>query len=86
MPQARKGQLNFRCPDCFARDLDMDMFYDEEKEEYYCLRCGFVGKKEDVLKLNEQCKHKYHFLKKRVTSFNEDNVPLSVKDHKRGEM
>ena len=84
MSQAKKGKLNFRCPCCFMRDIDMDMFYDEEKEEYYCLRCGFVGKKEDVLRLNEMAKHKYHFLKKRVTSFGEDNEPLVMKDHVRG--
>ncbi len=85
MSQAKKGELNFRCPDCFARDIDMDMFYDEEKQEYYCLRCGFVGKKEEVLRLNENIKHKYHFLKKRVVDFGEDNEPLVMKDHKRGE-
>lgn len=85
MSQAKKGQLNFRCPNCFTRDIDMDMFYDEEKQEYYCLRCGFIGSKEDVLRLNEQAKHKYHFLKKRVVSFGEDNEPLKMKDHKRGE-
>ena len=62
MPQAKKGQLNFRCPNCFVRDIDMDMFYDAEKEEYYCLRCGFVGKKQEVLDLNERAKHKYRFL------------------------
>ena len=85
MSQAKKGSLNFRCPNCFVRDIDMDMFYDEEKKEYYCLRCGFVGSKEEVLHLNEQAKHKYHFLKKRVVSFGEDNEPLQMKDHKRGE-
>ena len=85
MSQAKKGKLNFRCPCCFMRDIDMDMFYDEEKQEYYCLRCGFVGKKEDVLRLNEMAKHKYHFMKKRVVSFGEDNEPLKVKDHIRGE-
>ncbi len=85
MSQARKGELNFRCPSCFMRDIDMDMFYDEEKHEYYCLRCGFVGNKETVLKLNEQAKYRYKALKLRVASFNEDNEPLTFKEHKRGE-
>ena len=33
MAQAGKGRLNFRCPSCFMRDIDMDMFYDKEKGE-----------------------------------------------------
>ena len=85
MSQSKKGALNFRCPNCFVRDIDMDMFYDEEKKEYYCLRCGFIGNKEEVLALNENAKHKYHFLKKRVVDFKEDNEPLEFVDHKRGE-
>ena len=85
MSQARKGELNFRCPSCFMRDIDIDMFYDEEKKEYYCLRCGFTGDKKRVLELNEQAKYRYKFLKKRVVSFNEDNEPITMKDHKRGE-
>lgn len=85
MSQARKGELNFRCPSCFMRDIDIDMFYDEEKKEYYCIRCGFTGTLEDVKKLNEQAKYRYRLLKKRVVSFGEDNEPLILKDHKRGE-
>lgn len=84
MAQASKGKLNFRCPSCFMKDIDMDMFFDEEKKEYYCLRCGFRGSLEDVLKHNEMAKYNYKFLKKRVVSFNEDNEPLTVKDHERG--
>ena len=34
MSQGRKGKLNYRCPSCFMRDLDIDMFYDKEKDEY----------------------------------------------------
>ena len=28
MAQSGKGRLNYRCPSCFMRDLDIDMFYD----------------------------------------------------------
>ena len=85
MSLSTKGKLNYRCPSCFARDIDMDMFYDEEKKEYYCLRCGFTGSEEDVLKLNEQDKYRYKAMKLRVVSFNEDNEPITFKEHKRGE-
>jgi hypothetical protein len=43
MAQGRKGRLNYRCPRCLMREIDMDMLYDKVKDEYYCLRCSFVG-------------------------------------------
>lgn len=69
MSQAGKGRLNYRCPSCFMRDLDIDMFYDKGKEEYYCLRCQFVGKEEDVLKLNDMARFRYKSMLKRITDF-----------------
>ena len=77
MSQSKKGRLNYRCPACFMREIDMDMFYDEENKEYYCLRCGYKGDEEDVLRLNEQARYRYKMINRRVTSFNEDNEPLS---------
>jgi hypothetical protein len=59
MPQAGKGKLNYRCPICFAREIDMDLFYDRTKDEYYCIRCPFVGKEDEILKLNERNKYRY---------------------------
>ena len=82
MALSTKGKLNYRCPSCFNRDIDMDMFYDEDKKEYYCLRCGFVGDLDKVLRFNEKIKEKYGYLKKRVVSFNEDNEPITVENHK----
>ena len=49
MAQSGKGKLNYRCPSCFMRDLDIDMFYDKEKDEYYCIRCQYTGNEKDVL-------------------------------------
>ena len=31
MAQSGKGKLNYRCPMCFMRDLDIDMFYDKTR-------------------------------------------------------
>ena len=59
MAQAGKGRLNYRCPACFARDIDMDMFYDAQKDEYYCLRCQYVGKEADILKMNDMIRVRY---------------------------
>ena len=86
MSLSSKGKLNYRCPVCFARDIDMDMFYDEEKKEYYCIRCGYTGSEEDVLIRNEKLKYRYKCLRLRVVSFNDDNKPVIYKEHKKGEM
>ena len=65
MAQAGKGRLNYRCPSCFMRDLDIDMFYDE----YYCLRCQYTGKEADILKDNEQVRTKYKAMYQRYSEF-----------------
>ncbi|HEY8462699.1 MAG TPA: hypothetical protein VIM29_01500 [Bacillota bacterium] len=69
MSQGRKGKLNYRCPACFVREIDVDMFYDKDKEEYYCLRCPFTGTEEEVLRLNEMAKFRYKNIDKRITDF-----------------
>ncbi len=85
MAEAAKGKLNFRCPSCVMRDIDIDMFFDEDKGEYYCLRCAFRGAEADVLRLNEQARYRYKALRLRVVDFGEDNGPVVFRDHKRGE-
>lgn len=69
MAQAAKGRLNYRCPSCFMRDLDMDMFYDAEKKEYYCIRCQFTGSEEEVLRMNQMARVRYRDMMKRFTDF-----------------
>ena len=69
MAQAGKGKLNYRCPMCFMRDIDMDMFYDRDKGEYYCIRCQYHGKEEDVLARNEDVRKKYGAMYKRFVNF-----------------
>ncbi len=67
MAQAGKGKLNFRCPSCFMRDIDMDMFFDKDKGEYYCLRCQFHGTEEEVLEKNELARFRYKDMYRRFT-------------------
>ena len=69
MAQSSKGKLNYRCPSCFMRDIDIDMFYDKDKKEYYCLRCQYVGSEEDVLAKNELIRIKYGRMMDRITDF-----------------
>lgn len=49
MAQLGKGKLNYRCPLCFMRNLDIDMFYNKETGIYSCIRCQFRGTEEEVL-------------------------------------
>ena len=69
MSQSGKGRLNYRCPACFMRDLDIDMFYDKDKDEYYCLRCQFTGDEKEVLEKNEMARSRYRSMLKRITDF-----------------
>ena len=85
MAQATKGKLNYRCPSCFMRDIDIDMFFDEGKKEYYCLRCGFSGAEERVLELNDMARYRYRAMKLRVVDFSEDNEPVRFQVQKGGE-
>ena len=72
MAQSGKGKLNYRCPSCFMRDLDIDMFYDKEKDEYHCIRCQYVGTEKDVLEKNERVRVRYRDAMKRFTKFDFD--------------
>ena len=67
MAQAGKGRLNYRCPSCFMRDIDMDLFYDRKKDEFYCLRCQFRGNEAEVLEKNEMARFRYGAMLRRFT-------------------
>lgn len=69
MAQGRKGKLNFRCPRCLMREIDMDMLFDNEKGEYYCLRCSFFGPEAEVLRVNAEFRDKYLDRATRITDF-----------------
>ena len=72
MAQATKGKLNFRCPSCFMRDIDIDMFFDKDKGEYYCIRCQYTGTEADVLEKNEMVRFRYRAMAERITKFDFD--------------
>ncbi len=86
MAQAKKGKLNYRCPQCFMRDIDIDMFYDEEKKEYYCIRCAYHGDEAKVKQWNEMIKLKYGHIADRLTDIGEDNEPAKWHPYHKGEL
>jgi hypothetical protein len=61
--------MNYRCPSCFMRDLDIDMFYDQREKEYYCLRCCYTGSEADVIKKNDMARFRYRNLLDRIEKF-----------------
>lgn len=69
MAQLGKGKLNYRCPSCFMRDLDIDMFYDKDTKEFCCIRCQYRGTEEDVLEKNEMIRFRYKDMYRRITEF-----------------
>ena len=71
MAQAEKGRLNYRCPSCFLRDLDIDMFYDRDKDEYYCIRCQYTGSEADVLAKNQLARVRYRMMNTRIKNFDQ---------------
>lgn len=85
MAQAGKFGLNYRCPRCFMRDLDIDLNFDPDLGEYRCPRCCFHGNESEVLRLNEEYKGKYGRLRERVVDFGADNEPPKFKKHEAGE-
>jgi hypothetical protein len=51
------------------REIDMDMLYERDKDEYYCLRCSFTGNEQEVLRLNAQLREKYRSRMIRIMDF-----------------
>jgi hypothetical protein len=51
------------------REIDMDMLFDSGKQEYYCLRCSFVGNEAEVRRVSAQFREKYLDRATRITEF-----------------
>ena len=67
MSQGRKGKINYRCPECLLREIDYDLLYDEDADQYYCRRCNWEGDEHEILQLYAIYKRKYRAMLKRYT-------------------
>ncbi|NQT27727.1 hypothetical protein HQ585_20390 [candidate division KSB1 bacterium] len=67
MSQGRAGKINYRCPNCLFRDIDFDLLYDKEENQYYCRRCNWEGMEEEILFQYAAYKRKYKDMLKRYT-------------------
>ena len=47
----------------------MDMLFDTEKNEYYCIRCSFTGSEEEVQIRNAETRRRYSDRRVRITDF-----------------
>ncbi len=47
----------------------MDMLFDSEKNEYYCIRCSFTGSETQVQILNAETRRRYADRRTRITDF-----------------
>ena len=83
MAQSTKGRLNYRCPSCFMRDLDIDMFYDSEKQEFSASAASFFGTEEQVLKMNEMVRVRYKDMMKRFTDFEDFRITSTAEQRRR---
>lgn len=45
---ANKERMIYRCPECFAKDIDVILLFDEKDKEFYCVKCCFTGKRENI--------------------------------------
>lgn len=48
MPKDNEPIKFHLCPACFAREIDIVLHYDEDEDEYYCHRCAYEGKLEEI--------------------------------------
>jgi len=67
MSQGRKGKINYRCPNCLFRDIDFDLLYDKEQDQFYCRRCNWEGDEHTILTMYAIYKSKYKHMLKRYT-------------------
>ena len=67
MSQGRKGKINYRCPNCLFRDIDFDLLYDKEADQFYCRRCNWEGTEPNILLRYSFYKSKYKDMLKRYT-------------------
>lgn len=66
MSQGRKPKIKYRCPTCFSKEVDVDLLIDKEKNEYYCIKCCFVGKEQEILDAYQRNKRKYKLITTRL--------------------
>lgn len=71
MSQGRTGEINYRCPSCLFREIDYDLLFDFEHEQYYCRRCNWEGDESEILLEYAFYRKKYRSMLKRFT---EDDI------------
>lgn len=48
MVKNQEDVKRYRCPSCFAKEVDVYLSWDKKEMEYYCQKCNYVGNLEDI--------------------------------------
>lgn len=56
--------VRLRCPVCFARENDVNLFW--EGNEFYCVKCSYHGTATEVRAQYTELKKKYRWILKRL--------------------
>ncbi|HKJ90361.1 MAG TPA: hypothetical protein VJ960_04470 [Oceanipulchritudo sp.] len=67
MSQGRTGKINYRCPKCLDREVDYDLLFDREENQFYCRRCNWEGNELEILTRYAHYKSQYRDMLKRWT-------------------
>ena len=47
MSEHSQATINYRCPICFSREVDV-VLHRTANDQYYCTKCSFAGSKTDI--------------------------------------
>jgi hypothetical protein len=67
MSQGRTGAINYRCPQCLLRDIDYDLLFERQAQQFYCRRCNWEGDEHEILQLYSVYRRRYRAMLKRFT-------------------
>lgn len=65
MLMSEQSHVSLRCPVCLGRDVDVVLHHDGEA--YYCIKCSFTGREDEVRGMYADLRGKFRWLRRRVT-------------------
>ena len=66
MSEHSQATINYRCPICFSREVDV-VLHRMANDQYYCTKCSFAGSKTDIREMYRELRKKYRFAQVRLT-------------------
>lgn len=66
MSEHSQAKINYRCPICFSREVDV-VLHRTADDRYYCTKCSFTGSKADIQEMYQELRKKYRLAQVRLT-------------------